>query len=131
MLDKSSIWRSLTYPRSTQRKNWLRAFSPKTELCLIIDSAKFITNALKKKKTGHVQLGSLLHILMTNVSRTALSFSSLLEWDVAREEVGQRGRAIVESAHMFFSHFQSKTGERAIGVTTQSTILLSSKNLTV
>lgn len=50
MLDKSSIWRSLTYPRSTQRKNWLRAFSPKTELCLIIDSAKFITNALKKKK---------------------------------------------------------------------------------
>lgn len=130
MLDKSSIWRSLTYPRSTQGKIWLRAFSPKTELCLIIDSVKFITNALKKK-IGHVQLGSLLHILMTNVSSIALCLSSLLEWSVAREEVGQRGRAVAGSAHMSFSHFQSKTGERAIGATTQSTFLLSSKNLTV
>lgn len=50
MLDKSSIWRSLTYPRSTQGKIWLRAFSPKTELCLIIDSVKFITNAFKKNR---------------------------------------------------------------------------------
>lgn len=129
MLGKSSIWRSLTYPRSTQGKIWLRAFSPKTELCLIIDSVKFITNALKK--IGHVQLGSLLHILMTNVSSIALCLSSLLEWSVAREEVGQRGRAVAGSAYMSFSHFQSKTGERAIGATTQSTFLLSFKNLTV
>lgn len=129
MLDKSSIWHSLTYPRSTQGKNCLRAFFPKTEWRSFIDSVKFMTNALKKKK-GQAQLGSLLHILMTNVSRIAICLSSLLNWGVAREEAGQRGRALAGSAHMS-SHFQSKTGERAIGVTTQPTFLLFPRNLTV